>query len=119
MPEHEPVSEPGSAQALVDEGTALLKEKRLGLAEASYLKALKVQPGFPRAMAALVRVHTERRDGAEAVRWAKQLVDTQPKNGAYLLLLGDAEQLRGDLDAARAAWTAAANNGNAMARERL
>jgi hypothetical protein len=117
--EHESASEPGSAQALVDEGTALFKEKRLGLAEASYLKALKAQPGYPRAMAALVRVHIERRDGVEAVRWAKQLVDTQPRNGAYLLLLGDAEQLRGDLSAARDAWQEAADNGNATARERL
>jgi hypothetical protein len=112
-------SEPGSAQQLVDEGLVLFKNGRLGLAEASYLKALKLQPGYPRAMAALVRVHVQRRDGAEAVRWAKQLVDKQPDNGVNQLLLGDALQLRGDLGGAQDAWTEAARLGNATARERL
>jgi Flp pilus assembly protein TadD len=118
--EHEATpSEPGSPQQLVDEGIALFKSGRLGLAEASYLKALKLQPGYPRAMAALVRVHIQRRDGAEAVRWAKQLVDKQPDNGVSQLLLGDALQLRGDLGGAQEAWTEAARLGNATARERL
>jgi tetratricopeptide (TPR) repeat protein len=112
-------SDPSGAKAFVDQGMALFKDGRLGLAEASYLKALKVQPGYARAMAALVRVHIERRDGAEAVRWAKQLVEQQPENGANLLLLGDAQQLRGDLSAARDAWSEAADYGNATARERL
>jgi tetratricopeptide (TPR) repeat protein len=112
-------SEPGSPQQLVDEGAVLFKNGRLGLAEASYLKALKLQPGYPRAMAALVRVHIQRRDGAEAVRWAKQLVEKQPDNGVNQLLLGDAQKLRGDLTSAQEAWTEAARLGNATARERL
>jgi tetratricopeptide (TPR) repeat protein len=118
--EREPTpSEPGNPQQLVDEGIVLFKSGRLGLAEASYLKALKLQPAYPRAMAALVRVHIQRRDGAEAVRWAKQLVDKQPDNGVNQLLLGDALQLRGDLGGAQDAWTEAARLGNATARERL
>ncbi len=107
------------AQALVDEGVALAKKDRLGLAEAAYLKSLKVWPSYPRAMAALVRMHLQRRDGAEAERWAKQLVALQPKNGANQLLLGDAHALRGDAKSARAAWSLAARSGNAVARERL
>jgi Flp pilus assembly protein TadD len=103
----------------VDEGLVLFKSGRLGLAEASYLKALKLQPGYPRAMAALVRVHIQRRDGAEAVRWAKQLAQIQPDSGVNQLLLGDALQLRGDLGGAQEAWTEAARLGNATARERL
>ena len=111
-------AEPGSAQALVDEGASLLQQGRLGLAESSYQKALRLQPDFPAAMAALVRVHLTRRDGAEAVRWAKRLAAKQP-NGVNQLLLGDAYALYGDDDSARAAWELAAESGNATARQRL
>jgi hypothetical protein len=120
QPEHEPAAgEQSSAQVLVDEGMVFFKDGRFGLAEASYLKALKTQPGYPRAMAALVRVHIARHDGAEAVRWAKQLVEKQPETSVNLLLLGDAQQLRGDLGAAEDSWTEAARRGNAIARQRL
>jgi cytochrome c-type biogenesis protein CcmH/NrfG len=104
---------------LVDEGSLLIEDGRLGLAEASYLKALNIMPSYPRAMAGLVRVHIERKDGAEAVRWAKQLVATQPKNGQHQLLLGDAQALRGDTAAAREAWNQAVRYGNYTARQRL
>lgn len=107
------------AKALVDEGMILLKQGRLGLAESSYQKALQLVPNYPNAMAALVRVHLVRRDGAEAVRWAKQLAATQPGNGSFQLLLGDAQALYGDGDAALKAWRASANAGNATARSRL
>jgi hypothetical protein len=110
---------PGGAQALVEEGTALLKQGRLGLAESSYQKALQASPEYPNAIVGLVRVHLARRDGAEAVRWASLLVSKQPSNGVNQLLLGDAQALYGDQDAARAAWTAAARSGNALARQRL
>jgi Flp pilus assembly protein TadD len=112
-------SDAGRAQALVDEGTALFKQGRLGLAESSYQKALSLVPELPTATAALVRVHLARRDGAEAVRWANRLIAKQPKSGESQLLLGDALALRGDSDAARAAWTTAARRGNAAARQRL
>jgi tetratricopeptide (TPR) repeat protein len=111
-------SDVSRAQRLVNEGTALLRQGRLGLAESSYQKALALIPEFPSAMAALVRVHLVRRDGVEAVRWANRLVAKQ-NNGESQLLLGDALSLRGDADAAREAWTAAANRGNATARQRL
>jgi predicted negative regulator of RcsB-dependent stress response len=53
------------------------------------------------------------------VRWANQLVANQPKNGQNQLLLGDAEALRGDLAAARAAWNRAVRYGSPAARQRL
>jgi hypothetical protein len=109
---------PVGAQALVDEGTALLKQGRLGLAESSYQKAMQATPDFPTAIVGLVRVHLARRDGAEAVRWAKLLVSKQP-GGVSQLLLGDAQALYGDHEAATNAWTAAAKSGNALARQRL
>jgi hypothetical protein len=106
------------AELLVDEGALLFEDGRLGLAEASYLQALKSIPGYPRAMAGLVRVHIARKDGAEAVRWAKQLVTKQPKNGQHQLLLGDAEALHGDIAAARDAWKRAIRYGSAAAMQR-
>src|SRR6202008_649474 len=93
------------ANALVDEGHLLFKRgHHLGLAEASYMKALAVWPDFPRALAGLTRVHLQRKDGAEAVRWAKRLVAKEPKSGQNQLLLGDAYALRSDSKDARAAW---------------
>jgi tetratricopeptide (TPR) repeat protein len=117
--------EPGSksdatpAQQLVDSGTALMRQGRLGLAEGMFLKALQTAPENANAMAELVRVHLARRDGVEALRWANRLVGVQPSSGANQLLLGDALKLRGDADGAQAAWSRAARAGNATARERL
>jgi tetratricopeptide (TPR) repeat protein len=112
-------SELGKAEALVKEGTALSRQRRFGLAEGLYLKALQISPNHPGAMAELVRVHVARRDGAEALRWAERLVAAQPTNLAHQLLLGDAYELRGDSAAARAAWTKAARGGNAAAKKRI
>jgi len=114
-----PTSALGRAQALVDEGIALSRERRFGLAEGLYLKALQASPEYPNAMAELVRVHLARRDGVEAIRWANRLIAAQPNNGVHQLLLGDAQKLRGDEEAAREAWTKAAHSGNAAARKRL
>jgi predicted negative regulator of RcsB-dependent stress response len=83
------------------------------------MKALAALPGYPRAMAALARVHLQRKDGSEAVRWAERLVAKQPNRGNNQLLLGDAWALRGDKARARAAWHRAASYGNATARKRL
>lgn len=118
---HQPSARELASQAeqLVDEGALLFEDGRLGLAEASYLKALKIQPSYPRAMSGLVRVHIERKDGVEALRWATMLVAKQPKNGQNQLLLGDAQALRGDMAAAKEAWTRATRLGNPAARQRL
>jgi Flp pilus assembly protein TadD len=107
------------ANHLVDEGHGLLKRGHLGLAEAAYMKALAVWPDFPRALAGLTRVHLQRKDGSEAVRWAKRLVAKEPKSGQNQLMLGDAWALRGDAKNARAAWLQAVRYANSTARKRL
>jgi hypothetical protein len=116
--EPDPTTRTGRARALVESGSTMMKEGRLGLAEGMYMKALQEVPEYPAAMAELVRVHLARRDGIEALRWAQRLVDKQD-SAVNQLLLGDALALRGNSDAAQAAWTKAANGGNATARKRL
>src|SRR5262249_45234155 len=107
------------ANTLVDQGHALFKHGRLGLAEAEYMKAIDLWPDFPRALAGLTRVHLQRKDGSEAVRWSKRLVAKEPKSGQNQLLLGDAYALRGDHTNARAAWQQAVRYANSTARKRI
>jgi hypothetical protein len=106
------------ADRLVNAGHRLRKQGRWGMAEASYLKALKEHATYARAISGLVQVHLGRRDGAEAVRWAKKLVSLQAKPGHHRLL-GDAYALAGDKTQARKAWQNASRLGDRAARERL
>ena len=108
-----------TANKLVAKGHRLRKAGRLGLAEDAYMSALKALPSYPRAMAGLVRVHLQRRASVEAVRWAKKLVERQPRSGQNQLLLGDAHQLMGAKAEAQKAWRQAARYGNRIARKRL
>ena len=107
------------ARKLVQQASRFRRGNRLGMAEAYYLKALEIWRRYPRAVAGMVRVHLQRRDGAEAVRWAKKLVTIQPRRSNNQLLLGDAYQLRGNLTKAKRAWRRSATYGNRIARRRL
>lgn len=118
---YDPHADPARAKAnyLVNMGHRLRKQGRLGMAEASYLKALKVMPNYARAVSGLVAVHLGRRDGVEALRWAKKLIELQPKRGAHQRLLGDAYALTGNKSAARNAWQLAARLGDRTSRSRM
>ena len=118
-PSSDKTAEQLRAQQLADRGFHLLKSQRLALAEKAYLKSLELFPRYPRALSGLTRVHLERRDGKQAVRWAKRLVSRQRSRAANRLLLGDAWALQGNKKAARSAWSAAARMGSAAARKRL
>jgi len=107
------------ARVMVNNALRLRRQNRLGMAETYYLKALKIRPVYPRAMAGIVRIHLERKDGTEALRWAKRIVALQPKSSYNRLLLGDAYALNGDKKRARQAWESAAKRGNKRARKRL
>lgn len=89
------------AYKLIREGNRLLKDNRLGMAEAYYLKALQAKPNYPRAMASLVRVHLRRGDGNEAARWAKSLNKIQPKNSTNRRLLENALTLQNNKSSTR------------------
>ena len=118
---YDPHADPARAKAnyLVNMGHRLRKQGRLGMAEASYLKALKAMPNYARAVTGLVAVHLGRRDGVEALRWAKKLVELQPKRGAHQRLLGDAYALAGNKSAARSAWQLGARLGDRTSRMRM
>ena len=89
------------------------------MAEASYLKALQALPNYARALCGLVAVHLARRDGVEALRWARKLVQLQPKRGIHQRLLGDAHALTGSTAAARQAWQLGSRLGDRTARQRM
>ncbi len=107
------------ARTLVRQATRYRRRNRLGMAEAYYLKALSIWPRYPRAVSGVVRVHLQRRDGDEALRWARKLVAMQPRRSNNQLLLGDAYKLRGYLKRAERAWHRSAAYGNRTARQRL
>jgi tetratricopeptide (TPR) repeat protein len=107
------------AKRLVETAMWQQRAGRLAPAEASYLSALKAWPTYGPAMVGVTRVYIQRKNGAEAVRWAKQLIALHPSEGHYHLLLGDAYTLRGERSQAEQAWQRAARLGNAAARTRL
>jgi tetratricopeptide (TPR) repeat protein len=92
---------------------------RLPTAEAAYLKALNLLPRYPLAVAGLARIHLDRHEPSEALRWAKMLIALQPNRGNNQLLLGDAYAMAGRMDDARKAWTQSKHYGNSVARARL
>jgi cytochrome c-type biogenesis protein CcmH/NrfG len=108
-----------TANRLVRKGDRLRRGNQAGQAEAHYLKALKIIPKYPRAMAGMARAKIQQRNGNEALRWARMLVKAQPKRSHNLVLLGDAYRVAGNKSAARKVWYKAAGAGNAVAKRRL
>lgn len=107
------------AEKLVSEGHALRKKKKLAPARAKYRDALVIYPGYPRAIAGLVQVSIQQRDGKAAVNLAKQLVKLRPAQVSYQVLLGDAYKVAGKPGLAKEAWQAAARKGSGTAKARL
>ncbi len=108
-----------SASQLVARGHKLRRQGRLGMAEAHYLRALERHQRYPRALVGLVKVHLQRKDAREAVRWGKKLVRRKPGPSFNHLLLGDAYALDHNLTSARKHWRIASRRGNRVARQRL
>lgn len=107
------------AQLLVQRARRQRRAGKLEHAEATYLEAVARLPNYPLAIAGLVRVYLDRKNGVEAVRWAEPLVKLQPSRDSYQLLLGDAYALRGDAAKAEQAWRQAKQLGSKTARKRL
>ena len=107
------------AQLIVKRARRQRRAGQLERAEASYLEAIARLSNYPLAIAGLTRVYLERRNGAEAVRWAEQLVKLQPNRDSHQLLLGDAYALRGNRVEAEQAWQQASQLGSRTASKRL
>ena len=90
-------------------------------AQVHYLAAIEIERRNARALAGLARVALAQRNGGQAVRWARRLVEARPRNAANHVLLGDAHRLAGNRSAARREWSRALElyPGLASARRRL
>lgn len=93
----------------------------LQAAEASYMRALRIDRDNPRALAGLVRLNMARGNSSAAVRWARRLVAARPQNASNHVLLGDALQRSGNRRAATQSWQRALelSPGLRSARQRL
>jgi hypothetical protein len=107
------------ARELANEGRALQKRKKYRPAGERYREALRVYPGYPRALRGLVQLAIVGHEGKRAVALAKQLLRERPGQVANLVLLGDAYAGAGKRKEAREAWQAAARKGSTTARARL
>jgi Tfp pilus assembly protein PilF len=88
--------------AHANKGNALIALGSLGLAQASHLRALELDPGNLAAMGALASIATHRGEHAEARRWAEQLLARVPGFPDAVLSLAAAELAGGALDRAEA-----------------
>ena len=121
QPEPEPVAEPeqppaAAAPAAANDSLPADNTKLLQLAHAKYLandlpgaetmlrRALGQEPDDHHVAEELVRVLIDRGRGAEAVKYAADIVRKRPKRVSYRILDGDAKLLAGDRPAAEAAW---------------
>jgi tetratricopeptide (TPR) repeat protein len=82
---------PGLGFAHANKGNALIALGSLGLARASHLRALELDPGNLAAMASLGSIATHRGDHTEARRWAGQLLERAPGFPDGVLSLAAAE----------------------------
>jgi predicted Zn-dependent protease len=90
-------------------------------AEALARRAIANNADDHHAMEALVEVLIEETRGAEAVKYAVQIVRKRPKRVAYRMLEGDARLLANDKIGAERAWreALALDPGNRDAKRRL
>jgi tetratricopeptide (TPR) repeat protein len=107
------------AKALTKQANAQLRQGRDARALSLYEAALRIAPNDLKALTGSARIALKRRDVASALSHARLLAQLRPRSATTQLLLGDAQQLAGDLTSARAAWTRAARLGSSAARARL
>jgi len=77
--------------AHANKGNALIALGSLGLARASHLRALELDPGNLAALAALASIATHRGEHSEARRWAEQLLARAPGFPDGVLSLASAD----------------------------
>jgi tetratricopeptide (TPR) repeat protein len=95
-------SHPELGFAHANKGNALIALGSLGLAQASHLRALELDPSNLAAMGSLASIATHRGEHAEARRWAEQLLARVPGFPDAVLSLAAAELAVGAIDRAEA-----------------
>ena len=110
-----------ASDVLVHRALPLIRSGQLRLAEATLDRAWELDPKNPQAMAGYASLYLAKKDGAAALKWAKQAVRRRSRRAEYHILYGDALRLEGNLDAARRAWRKAlsVDPENKRARARL
>lgn len=106
--EHAVETFPGSAAARAGLGGALLLAGRTAEAEAAYRRALEADPGQPEAVANLARLLRERGAAGEAAAVLAAAFATGGDHSGWWRERGLLAAARGDLEAARADFLAAA-----------
>jgi len=111
---------PGSGLRPVHRALPLIREGKLGLAQATLDRAWELDPKNPQAMAGYARLYLAEKNGDQAEKWARKAVRKRPKRAPYRVLYGDALMLQGKTGEARAAYRKALsidpNNRTARAR---
>lgn len=116
----EPAAAPASGRVLAS-ARKLLASDEPEKAEALLRDQLALDPSDHHTMELLARALMDQDRGAEAVPFAKKIVQRRPKRIPYRLLLGDLLLMAGDEAGARAAWKQALelDPGNAEIQRRL
>jgi hypothetical protein len=110
-----------ASDVLVHRALPLIRAGKLGQAEATLDRAWELDPKNPQAMAGYARLYIAKKDGDQAVTWARRAVRKRSKRASYHVLYGDALALQGKTSEARTAYRRALgiDPKNRTARARL
>ena len=120
-PEMDPATRRARVAALINQANFLRGRGNKRMARRRYLDVLRLQSRNGRAFAGLARLAISEGNGAEAVRYARQLARVNPAVAGTHVLLGDAYRLAGDTAAATRSYERAlrVSPRNRAARARL
>jgi cytochrome c-type biogenesis protein CcmH/NrfG len=110
-----------ASDVLVHRALPLIRQGKLGQAEATLDRAWELDPKNPQAMAGYARLYLAKKDGDQALVWARRAVRRRSKRAPYHVLYGDALALQGKTTEARNAYrrALAIDPKNRTARSRL
>ncbi|MBW2460418.1 MAG: tetratricopeptide repeat protein [Deltaproteobacteria bacterium] len=110
-----------SARSLVAEGERLIRRDDFAAASPLLERAYELDPDDNHVLAGLARVYIAQGDGPRAVEMAAAACQKRARRASYRMLLGEANELVGDVGAARQAYARviAQEPNHSGARERL
>lgn len=109
-----------SAGSLIAEGERLIRRGELAEAGPLLERAYELDPDDNHVLAGLARVYISQGNGPRAVEMAEAACRKRARRTSYRLLLGEAQELNGNVEGARAAYgrviAQEPNNGTALRR---